>query len=640
MKRMPVLILMGIGLLLSAAGAPGQAPPALDSLLEQISRYEHGQDRRPIAELDALLRRELGPRRDMSRIEQRLLELLKSDATAAGKEVICRRLGLFGGDASVAVLAEMAQQAEMAETARYALERIPGGASIEALRKALEGATGQQRIGWINSLGVRRDAASITSLAAALADPDARVAAAAADALASIGDPAAQRAIEAAAKASGEIAFRHALLRCAERRLAEGDRSAARRVYETLWRPGEATPVRIAALRGIASVEPEKAAAALQTALGDDSPAVQAEAIRLLGGMSGGAVILAREVPRLPPPAQARVMAALEGRPETAARRLILDGVNSEHAPVRLAALAALGGSGDASAVPLLAARAAAAEGAEQQVARESLDALRGAEADAAVIAGLAASDAKIRSEMIRAAGERSIAGAAPRLLEMAAGADAALRRESLRALRGIASDREIPRLIELLASMSSASDRREAERTLMAAVRNASGSWINALWEAFQAARSAAVQTALLRVMAVAGCDEALPLFRQALAAGGEVTREAILALQAWPDAAPLPDLMGAARGGAEPAHRVLALRGAIKLLSLPSDRSPEETVRLLRQIYELAGNAEEKRAVLAVLPSAPCPEALTLAEQAARDAAVAKEAAIAIENLRRSLP
>lgn len=634
----PILAVMP--LLAAVPRAAAQPPPALEPLLEQIAKYEHGQDRKPVAELEALLRGVHSTRAPMAAIEQRFVRFLESDATPAGKEIICRHLGVFGSDAAVPVLVKMAAVRGMAETARYALERIPGAASLGALRAALEKASGEDRIGWINSLGARRDAASVPALSRLVASSDAAVSGAAADALAAIGIPDAQRALEAALPEVAGIPVRDALLKCAGRRAAEKNASEAARLYRRLLAAGEPASIRVASLRGLASVSPREAAPLLRKSLGEEEASLRAAAIQLLGALPEGGPILAAALPGLAPSWQVRVIAALAGRADEASGQAIRNAANSGDANVRIAALRALAASPGAAAVPLLAAKAASSDGDEQRAARESLYAVRGGAADEAVIAGLRAPDPKVRIEMIRAAGERATAGAGAALLDAAGDSDANVRRESLRALREVAGDKEIPRVIELLVSLNSAAERREAERALMAAVRKSPASWTAQLERAFRAAPNAEAQGSLLQVLAVSGRDEVLPVFHEALKSGGSgLRRAAILALASWPGTKPLPDLFEAAGGGGEPALQVLALRSAIKLLSLPSGRPPAETARLLEEAYKLARQAGEKRAVLAALPNAPCPEALALAERAARDAEVAKEAAIAVNSLRRAL-
>ena len=70
-----------------------------------------------------------------------------------------------------------------------------------------------------------------------------------------------------------------------------------------------------------------------------------------------------------------------------------------------------------------------------------------------------------------------------------------------------------------------------------------------------------------------------------------------AIRGLADWPDPAAMPDLLAIARTAQSQVHKVLALRGLIRLAALPKVRPPEATVKLLAEALSLARRAEEKK-------------------------------------------
>lgn len=105
------------------------------------------------------------------------------------------------------------------------------------------------------------------------------------------------------------------------------------------------------------------------------------------------------------------------------------------------------------------------------------------------------------------------------------------------------------------------------------------------------------------------------------------------------WPTPAPIPDLLEIAKGDANPAFQILALRGYVRLVGLPVNRPPAETAGLLAQAMSMARQPDEKKAVLALLPQAICPESLKIAQEAMNDGAVASEAKMAADRLRRAL-
>ncbi|MCX7009515.1 MAG: hypothetical protein NTY53_20100, partial [Kiritimatiellaeota bacterium] len=67
--------------------------------------------------------------------------------------------------------------------------------------------------------------------------------------------------------------------------------------------------------------------------------------------------------------------------------------------------------------------------------------------------------------------------------------------------------------------------------------------------------------------------------------------------------DAAPMADLLAAAKSDADDNAKILALRGYIQLAGLPSERSAADALALYRNAMELATRPEEKMLVLAGL-------------------------------------
>lgn len=113
------------------------------------------------------------------------------------------------------------------------------------------------------------------------------------------------------------------------------------------------------------------------------------------------------------------------------------------------------------------------------------------------------------------------------------------------------------------------------------------------------------------------------------------EIARGAILALSGWANSAPLPDLLAIARSYANPTLQVLALRGYLKLIGLPSQRSAAESAKLLSEGMQLSKQPAEKRTVLSLLSTFPSTESLEIAQAATKDPDIAKEAAAAVDRI-----
>lgn len=100
------------------------------------------------------------------------------------------QLERMGRGESVPCLAKLMQAEDpiLRDYGRRALEKNPDASATEALLKALSNAKEQTwRIGLVNSLGVRRAESAMGPVSQALADPDAKVAAASAVTLGQIG---------------------------------------------------------------------------------------------------------------------------------------------------------------------------------------------------------------------------------------------------------------------------------------------------------------------------------------------------------------------------------------------------------------------------------------------------------------------
>jgi type 1 glutamine amidotransferase len=226
----------------------------LQELLGKVKTYDWGQSRLALTEVSEIIKKAYGNKAELAKIEAALLGVLDSDATRAGKQYICRELSIIGTEQSVPTLAKMLTGEETSDMARYALERIPGAAVDEALRRSLRNARGNARIGIINSLGQRRDKGAVRILSRILGRPNEQAATAAAAALGQIADSEAAEALAGAKnKAEGKLlsVVLDAYLKCADQMVADGNKVGAMAVYKELQAEGMPKPIRTAALTGM-----------------------------------------------------------------------------------------------------------------------------------------------------------------------------------------------------------------------------------------------------------------------------------------------------------------------------------------------------------------------------------------------------
>jgi len=631
MRRWHGVALFTLALALASSAMAGEADTLakLDEALKAVATYEHGSDSAPLRTVAGLVVAVAKDPKQREAVEQRLLRTLASATTRGAKDFLCRQLRTIGTARCVPALEAMLTNAELAHMARYALGRIEDPAAVAALHRALGRTSGKLQVGVINTLASRRYEKARPDLVKLLGSTDAQVAEAAAAALGKLGGTASVTALEAArgkAPESVRAHIDHALLACAGQLLATGHKAEAARLYERFYAPKAPRQFRLGALCGLVAARGGASAALLVEAIKGDDPQLQATAIGLAASVEGrqATATLVRLLPTLKPEAQELLLGALGRRGDRSAAQAVTAAAKSEHEAVRAAALEALGSVGDGPLVQL----AASAGGLEQQVARRSLVRLSGDDVDAVLIKAVGAGEAKVRVEIIRALAGRGTRKAVGTLLEVATDGDAAVRREAIRALGSLASEADLNALVGLAVKPNDPKDRSALEQAVAAAFRRIKDPEKQAapVLAALTGAPADAKPT-LLHLLGRAATPKALEAVRAALKDPDAGIQDAALrTLAEWSDATPAEELLALARSSASRTHKVLALRGYVRMAGM----SANPTAMYARAI-QLAERPEDKKLALAGLGTADTTEALALVEQHLKDDALRNEAAMA---------
>ena len=615
-------------------------------LLNKIKTYDFSQSRADLVKISDTIRDASG-KGEMKAMEKQLDDFLKSDASYAAKDFVCRELSVVGTEASVPVLASMLTGEKVSDIARYALERIPGAAADDALRNALSKAQGKAKVGIINTLGVRGDKKAVEALAGLVTDTNDTVAVAAVAALGRIDDKSATDAIaKAKDKATGAVkaAVLDAYLRCADRLAAKGQKDAAGAIYKQLYAAGEPMIVRVAAARGMIVTAGDKTGDVVVEMLKSTDKPIQTVAIATLKDVvrqSSPQVAktdvikaAAEQLPNLAAEQQAQLISALADCGDKVAMPAVLAATKNSQDYVRVTALKAMGTLGDVSCLDGLVASAASSGGNEQKAAQESLYRLRGADVDQAILKKLPDAESKAKVELVRSCEQRDIKASVPVLMKTAKDADAKVRIESIKALRAVAGPQDIPALIELQLA-AAGNDRSELEKTVVAVAHKIpedKGQAANVL-AALPSAKDVDAKCSLLSVLGKIGDPAALPILRDALGDKEDKIKDAaVRALSDWPTAAPAADLLKVAQTSENQVHKTLALRGYVRLAGLKSNRPAEETMKMYKDAMALASDASEKKMVLSGLGSTDSFEAMQMAAGYLDDKELKDEAEAAV--------
>ena len=620
------------------------AQTALDAdLVAQVRAYDYGASRAPLEAVRAAIRASAGNAAARAAIESALLSVASdSSAKFAGRQFACRELQSIGGPKTVEVLAPLLTDPEMSDSARGAIEMNPAPSAAAALRAAMDRADGKLRIGIINSLGNRAEASAVDALVPLTGAPDRPVADAACTALGKIGGEAACAALSHVASPDRAVAI-DAWLRCAAG--LTGDGAAAGKVYEAISSDPDYPPAaRRAALSGWLRVSPAAAGARLSEWLQGDA-SLQMIAAGALRSLSPNADVspFASMLPRLSPPAQVAVIATLADRADARALPALTTAATTGEMDVRLAAIQALGAiPGDAARVRMLAGLAAASTGDVQKSARSALASLRGADVDAAVVAGARTDpDPAVRKELIDVVPERRPPGSSSVLLGLAADPEGTIRLAALRALERLGDAAAVDGLIACMAEAKEGAVRDGAQRALLASLGSVEPpeKAVETLKAAFDSG-TPAVKAAVLSGLAALGGPAALSLV-SATADGPDETlaTEAVRCLARWRDSSACGRLTKLAESGRTPIQKALAYRGALGMLDLCAEMAGPARVKALQRFAALATSTEEKQLLLTKIATTPDPVAAELARSLGTDAAVKSESDLAVASVERLL-
>ena len=607
---------------LALASGNGVAQTA-EEAVPKIASYAFGQSREPLTVVEDLVKASADDPDSRGVLAAELTALLGTDATFEAKRFACRQLALIGSAANVPALAALLESSETADMARYALERVPGNEADSALLAALPKAQTSVKTGIVNSLGERRCAAAVADLRALATDSNTNLAGAAIAALGKIGNADAADALD---KAAPEIpdslrgVLADANLACAARFRDQGKDRRASAIYQALYVPAEPRPVRVAALQGLVASKGNSGIDLVIDALNDDDTVIQGVAAKLVRELPGKKATraFAKQLASLAPEGQVRLLTALALRGDSEALPEVRNIVQNGAAEVRVAGLEALGELGAPEDVALLARLAASEEDkGVRDGARRGLYTLRGENIDAVIIERIDQGDPEERIELIKASVERLLHQAVPLLIETAADRDESVRLAAYKALAYLAAPENLDAMVDGLVRETAGSVRAEAEKAIVSVARKAPepDTRSRAVLAALDTTRDIASRCSLLKILGDLGDSRGLGELRTALQTTDATVQDtAVRALSQWPDASVLADLLGIVKTTTNPTHRILALRGYVRLLALPGDRPAAAVLADYRGAMDLAKRIDEKKTVLAGIANVQQPGALDL--------------------------
>ena len=640
----------------AAEAPPGTEKPAdhakaIDTLIAELADKSLDVRARAIRAYQAAVHQAGRPGAEAERAAavKTIAEKLGSELPKPAVLVLLGALEHIGRDDAVPRLAAFIRHADplVRERARCALLANPGPKALEPLRAALADAEQPAwRIGLINALGTRRDKAAVQTLLPLAASDDQAVRTAAIEALACIGDKAGAAAIAAASARAGQPGGSHdawnramvAYLTLADRLCEGGERAYALAMYRhILEAPGH---LKAGAVIGLGRAGGAAELPAILAFLNDKSPRIRSAAKAALDLLPVEEVTraVAAKAQAASPEMKALLLEILARRGDKSVLPAFLAAAEDADASVRTAAYRGLGGLADPRAMAVLLAALTKAAGKELAAARAAVSRIHGPAATQALIDAMANAAPKARVEVIALLADRRAISAVPQLLKAAEDKDATVRKAALKALGLVADDKALPALVRLLVQ---AKDRAAAEKAVRAVCRRLADPARCAppLLAALDGA-SVAARCSLLGLLGRVQGETALAALRRARKdPEPKAADAAIRGLAAWNTPEALDDLLDVARTSADQTHRVIALRGYVRLAGLAKGRTAAQRVKLYDDAMAVAARPVDKKAVLAGIAALPNRAALRMAERCLGDEALKNEAAAAVVQIAKTL-
>lgn len=630
---------------LSLATSPLWAAPVGDVPFQALKSYDF-QKRNPGHEIGQMI----GTATDaqmLGEIETKLVGVLEApESTFGARYEVARLLRRVGTARSVPALSKLLTDDRLGDVARYALERNTDASAGKALRAALPMATGKASIGIINSLGNRGEAEAIMVLRPFLGNANADVVSATVAALGKIATPEAVAVLQGVPKK--DLAWHQSMIASAGRMLSQPKTAnAALGIYRRIMQD-KASPVaaRIAATRGLLIGDKSQTTPLLLQVLSADDTDLQGVAVRFVREMPPGsnALPLLLGMDKLPIQSQTLLIGALADRGDKVLLPGLMRAVGAPSPEVRLAALRALASMpGDAQATLLLAKTAArAGERMEREAARMSLAAMRGATVDEAIIAAIPTAEPDVMAALVVGIGQRVNSSARSLVFKLADHADSGVQNAAMNALGELVKPDDYFALVRLLLNTKSEAVRNAAENLVLRVSKQMPNeAERTGMLVAGLATAPIETKASLLKVLGAMGGTVALGAVRAELKSNDPKLQDfAVRALANAPDVEAMKDLLEIAGSSANQTHRILSLRGYLRLAeAVVSKQGDKPDLSVYEQALKIATGADEKKSVISGLARVNASGTLTMLTPMLDDEAVRNEAALAAIGIARNL-
>jgi HEAT repeat protein len=578
-----------------------------------------------------------GAEADRAKVEKALIDALAAAQDPDLKVFFIEQLQLCGSDAAADAIAALLGDERLCDPAAQALIRIGTPKCVELIRGALPKAQGKRLVTIVQALGVLADSQSAKAILPYAADKDQTLRRTVWFALANIGDASAGEALAAAACSTGRyeraLGTKYYLLLAS--RLAEaGQKDAAAAICRDLLNartdPAEGN-VACAALYVLQKAVGDASADDLLAAVDGKNVYVREAAMALLQGVRGEAVTrkLIEKAGGATGAAKAALITILGLRGDKSAAPAVMAAMEDKDAAVSGAAMKAAALLAPGEVLKLLTARMKSADPAVVNAAGGVLAGLKAEGFDEALAAAMPEASSAGKAALLELLSARGATGQSKVVFDALGDTNPAVREAAVKALAGVAAPADVDRVLGLMLVAADEGRQTTIQKALVSLCRkgNSAKCVLDALAKA-----DAKQKPLLLATLARVGGPDALSAVRKDLASADAATKDAAArALADWQGSEALEPLAKFAGQTDNETHRVLAIRGIVRLVGRDTQMPAGKAVAIYTQALAAAKKPAEKGLVIGALGGVQSVEALTLLAKCLDDADVREVAAVA---------
>jgi len=586
----------------------------------------------------ALYTKRPGGQADRAKLEKALLDALAAAQDADLKVFFIEQLQLCGSDAAAGAIATLLGDDRLGDPAAQALIRIGSPRCVELIRNELPKAQGKRLVTIVQALGAMADKQSAKALLPYAADKDQTLRRTAWFALANIGDASAIDALKAAAAGSAgryerALGTKYYLLLAS--RLAEGgDKDAAaticRELLKTRTDPAEGN-VACAALYVLQKAIGDASADDLLAAVDGKNEYVREAAMMILQRVNGEAVTrkLIEKAGGATGPTKVALITVLGLRGDKLAAPAVMAAMDDKDEAVSAAAMKAAALLAPGEMVKLLTARMKSTDPALIASAAGVLAGLKAEGFDADVAAAMPEASAPGKVALLGLLGTRHATAQSKVVFDALGDGDPAVRAAAAKALAGVTVTDDTDRVLTRMLAAVDEGQRNTIQSVLVSLCRNRNSA--KCVLDAMAKADAKQKPLLLATLARIGGPDALAAVMKDLDSSDAAVKDAAARALADWQGAEAIGPLVKFAGQTDSEVHRVLALRGIVRLVGQDTQMPAGKAVSIYAQALAAAKKPAEKGLVIGAISNVQSVEALTLVAGCLDDADIRELAAAA---------